>query len=61
MRRQSKVHQERQGLWGRGIEAVRRARERRRRRQRVSLIERLHPRVVLSAAPVAVADPRYST
>ena len=61
MRRQSKLHQGRQGLWGRGIEAVRRARQRRHSSQRVSLIERLEPRVVLNGAPVAMPDPWYTT
>jgi hypothetical protein len=36
-------------------------RRRRRTVQRQSLLERLEPRVVLNGAPVAVADPWYST
>ena len=40
---------------------LRAARKRRQSSQRHSLIERLEPRVVLNGAPVAVADPWYST
>lgn len=39
----------------------RRLRDARRRSQRQRLFERLEPRVVLNAAPVALADPWYST
>jgi hypothetical protein len=47
--------------WKRSKNALRTAQERRLSSQRHSLIERLEPRVVLNGAPVAVADPWYST
>jgi YD repeat-containing protein len=47
--------------WKRNKSALQVARKRRQLSQRHSLIERLEPRVVLNGAPVAVADPWYST
>ena len=41
--------------------AARAARKRRLRAKRRSIVERLEPRVVLNAAPVALPDPIYST
>lgn len=48
-------------LWGLSKIARGTARKRRISSQRHSSIERLVPRVVLNGAPVAVADPWYST